>query len=76
MPFENLSHNLTLVSSGAEISSYARHVPGSSRPILVLLHGYPQNNLMWKDFIGEVPEEYPIFVPDLPGYVIHTFPLR
>ncbi|KAF8584075.1 alpha/beta-hydrolase [Ramaria rubella] len=71
MAFSGFTLKLTPVSSGAHISSYHRlpsTTQGKPRPILVLLHGYPQNNLMWKDFVNEIPAEFPVFVPDLPSY--------
>ncbi|KUJ08381.1 putative Fluoroacetate dehalogenase [Mollisia scopiformis] len=37
-------------------------------PILVMLHGYPQTNFMWRHIIPLLPEDIPIFLPDLPGY--------
>ncbi|KAF8517594.1 alpha/beta-hydrolase [Hysterangium stoloniferum] len=63
---------ITPVSSGAHIFSYFRRSPavakGTNLPVLVLLHGFPQNSLMWKTFVEEIPGEYSVFVPDLPGY--------
>lgn len=70
MGFLAFTQHMTPVSSGAQISSYfrrsARVHHGDSCPLIILLHGYPQNNLMWKEFVDEIPVEYPIFVPDLP----------
>jgi len=69
--FASFTHQITQVSSGAHISSQYRrssHARADTLPILVLLHGYPQNNLMWKNFVEEVPPEWSIFVPDLPSY--------
>ena len=37
-------------------------------PILVLLHGYPQSNFMWRHLIPLLPAKIPLFIPDLPGY--------
>ena len=58
--------------SGARVFAYCRRShPGLSNtlPALVLLHGYPQNSLMYKHFVSEIPETWPLLVPDLPGYV-------
>ncbi|QRW16413.1 alpha/beta hydrolase family protein [Rhizoctonia solani] len=38
------------------------------RPILLLLHGYPQNHLMWNEFVKGLPDDFHLVVPDLPGY--------
>ena len=76
--FQGFTHNLSPVSSGAQISSWFR--PGtpenvaSARPLIILLHGYPQNNLMWKDFVNYLPADYDVLVPDLPGYVARINP--
>jgi len=42
--------------------------PKPNTPILVLLHGYPQSNFMWRHLIPLLPTDIPLFVPDLPGY--------
>lgn len=69
MGFSTFTQHMTPVSSGAHISSYFRHsshVRGDSHPVIILLHGYPQNNLMWKNFVDELPVEFSVFAPDLP----------
>lgn len=38
------------------------------RPLLVLIHGYPQNHTMWKEFVKGLPDDFHLVVPDLPGY--------
>jgi haloacetate dehalogenase len=55
------------VSSGAEIVTHYR-TSGSKRPLLLLLHGYPQNSSMWKDFASSIAPDWSLFIPDLPGY--------
>lgn len=42
-------------------------VGGSGMPLL-LLHGYPQNHLMWHSVAGELAERYTVVAADLPGY--------
>ncbi|EJU04409.1 alpha/beta-hydrolase [Dacryopinax primogenitus] len=39
----------------------------SQRPLLVLLHGYPQNHKMWYSFAKHF-RDWDILIPDLPGY--------
>ncbi|KAH6717335.1 putative Fluoroacetate dehalogenase [Leptodontidium sp. MPI-SDFR-AT-0119] len=39
-----------------------------SNPILVLIHGYPQSNFMWRHIIPLLPPQIPLFIPDIPGY--------
>lgn len=66
---ESLEAVYTDCPSGARIFSYCRRGRGLNEalPILVLLHGYPQNNLMYKQFVNEVPGRWRLLVPDLPG---------
>ncbi|CAE6539569.1 unnamed protein product [Rhizoctonia solani] len=57
--------------SGASV--YCKYKLSSSpeatrRPVLLLIHGYPQNHLMWKDFVKGLPDEFHLVVPDLPSY--------
>jgi haloacetate dehalogenase len=41
---------------------------GGSGPGLLLLHGYPENHLMWRDVAPRLAERFTVVVPDLPGY--------
>ncbi|GJJ12321.1 hypothetical protein Clacol_006562 [Clathrus columnatus] len=65
---EGFTEHLTHVSSEATIAGYYRPGQDPTKPVLILLHGYPQNSLMWTSFVTEVPSEFSIYVPDLPGY--------
>ncbi|KUJ17017.1 alpha/beta-hydrolase [Mollisia scopiformis] len=48
---------------------YQRGIYGEiSRPILVLLHGYPQTNFTWRHIIPLLPKDIPLFIPDVYGY--------
>jgi len=40
----------------------------SDAPPVVLLHGYPQSHLCWRDVAPELAEYFDVFVPDLRGY--------
>ena len=55
--------------SGGRIFAFIRRggAENGALPVLVLLHGYPQNSLMYKHFVDEIPGEWPLLVPDLPG---------
>lgn len=64
-----LEHNIhTLEKDG--IFYYHRGLKcGSPKtPVLVLIHGYPQTNFMWRHLIPLLPTNIPLFVPDIPGY--------
>lgn len=53
--------------SGARVFTYRKAGTDAKLPVLVLIHGYPQNSLKYKEFVKEIPSEYTILVPDLPG---------
>jgi len=68
----------TQVPSGAQL--FALYMPAEestederqeegkkSRPLLVLLHGYPQNHKMWYSFARHF-RDWDLLIPDLPGY--------
>lgn len=70
MTFDGFETTYTDTPSGARVFAYVRK--GDSKlPVLVLLHGYPQNALKYKEFVKEIPTQWPLLVPDLPGWV-HT----
>jgi haloacetate dehalogenase len=51
-------------TSGAEINYVAG---GSGRPVL-LLHGYPENHLMWRKIAPELARNHTVVAADLRGY--------
>ncbi len=52
------------VATGVEI---AYRMAGSGTPLL-LLHGYPQNNLMWSRLLPALSERFTVVASDLRGY--------
>ncbi|KZT32286.1 alpha/beta-hydrolase [Sistotremastrum suecicum HHB10207 ss-3] len=74
MSFAAFTQNLTPVTSGAQIFSYYRAglrkdaAAAADRPLIILIHGYPQTHLMWRDFVHLLPTEWDLFIADLPGY--------
>jgi pimeloyl-ACP methyl ester carboxylesterase len=42
-------------------------IGGSGRPV-VLLHGFPQTHLMWRDVAADLADSYTVICPDLRGY--------
>lgn len=71
MAFEGFETTYTDTPSGARVFAYVRK-GDSMLPVLVLLHGYPQNALKYKEFVKEIPPQWPLLVPDLPGWVFTT----
>lgn len=49
-----------------ETSIFARW--GGSGPPLLLLHGFPETHLMWRDIAPALAREFTIICPDLRGY--------
>lgn len=64
MFFTKSFDNLKLTTSEAEINLV--HC-GSGRPLL-LLHGYPQNHVMWHKVAPKMAEHFHVICPDLRGY--------
>src|SRR5579863_1442773 len=53
-----------ITTSGAEIAL----VQGGSDSPLLLVHGYPQNHVMWHKVAPRLAERFTVIVPDLRGY--------
>ena len=41
---------------------------GGEGPPLLLLHGYPQTNVMWHRVAPALARHFTLIIPDLPGY--------
>ncbi|WP_395342821.1 alpha/beta fold hydrolase [Ningiella sp. W23] len=41
---------------------------GSQKPLIVLLHGFPENSWSWQAYINQLSETFTVIAPDLPGY--------
>lgn len=61
--FPEFKH-VTTKTSGATINS----VVGGSGPPLLLLHGYPQTHIEWRDVAPELAKKYTVVASDLRGY--------
>jgi haloacetate dehalogenase len=49
------------------LGSLAVKISGDGHPIL-LLHGFPQTGLMWRDIAPMLSENFKVIIADLPGY--------
>ena len=50
----------------SETSIFVRH--GGEGPPLLLLHGFPQTHLMWRDMASRLASRFTVVAPDLRGY--------
>lgn len=57
-------HYRLITTTGARINVATR---GSGAPLL-LLHGYPESHLMWRDVAPELANSFTVVCPDLRGY--------
>ncbi|KAL8372161.1 hypothetical protein RB595_001790 [Gaeumannomyces hyphopodioides] len=71
--YPDLERHVTPTASGSQVVSYV-HDLGPSRPILTLIHGYPQSSLIWRYVVPELKQKASLFIPELPGYGISTPP--
>lgn len=55
-------------SSDNKLFYYHRGLMDVNRPVLILIHGYPQSNFMWRHLVPLLPPDIPLFIPDIPGY--------
>lgn len=66
--------NHTLITSntisidGRDIHYLRRKGKGTNNPVIICLHGFPENAHAWEPLISELPLGYDIIAPDLPGY--------
>jgi haloacetate dehalogenase len=58
------AETLDIAAAGAQI--FARRL--GSGPPLVLLHGFPQTHLMWRDIAPRLAQQFTAVCPDLRGY--------
>src|SRR5918995_1071026 len=42
--------------------------PAAAPPPIVLLHGFPQTHLMWRDVAADLAADHTVICPDLRGY--------
>ncbi|KAF2758249.1 alpha/beta-hydrolase [Pseudovirgaria hyperparasitica] len=63
-----LTSQTTKTTCGSELFSHARLPTQLEKPVLVLIHGFPNTNYLWRKVIQHLPANQPIFIPDMPGY--------
>jgi len=50
--------------------------PNSSKPALVLLHGFPSSSHQYREVLAELGDEFYLIAPDYPGYGDSSFPSK
>ena len=63
--FPNFRQELFDVGEGIQINAL---VGGQGKQAILLLHGHPENYLMWRLIAPHLAKEYTVVVPDLRGY--------
>ena len=53
---------------GASIHYLSREEEGAKNPLIIMLHGFPENARTWEALIALLPTSLDIIAPDLPGY--------
>lgn len=69
--YPDLRRQETPTGSGSNVVSYSSDL-GNDKPILILVHGYPQSSFIWRHVIPKLTKEVSLFVPELPGYGISS----
>ncbi|MBT1449431.1 alpha/beta hydrolase [Glaciecola sp. XM2] len=62
------SFNKQLSNTNIQYLSAEEDGKASSKPIMIMLHGFPENSWSWEHYIEAMSGHYSIFAPDLPGY--------
>ena len=47
---------------------FYREAGEESRPVVLLLHGFPASSFMFRDLIPRLADQYRVIAPDLPGF--------
>ena len=66
VPLPDLFKRVTLAPGGVRINTLVGGNESGS-PVL-LLHGYPQTHVMWRDAAPLLAERFTVVAADLPGY--------
>ena len=53
---------------GASIHYLSREEEGAKNPLIIMLHGFPENAHTWEGLMAILPTTLDIIAPDLPGY--------
>lgn len=48
--------------------SYLHVKQTAAKPVMIFLHGFPENSWTWYEYLLEFGQNYDVYAPDLPGY--------
>ena len=68
------THYRKINIDGIEI--FYREAGDSSRPTILLLHGFPSSSHMYRDLITNLADDFHLVAPDYPGFGNSAMPLR
>ncbi|WP_420144133.1 alpha/beta fold hydrolase [Sphingobium sp.] len=68
----SFEHFTTRYVDSGDVRIFVRH--GGSGPPLLLLHGYPETHMMWRQVAGRLAPHFTIVAPDIRGYGRSTQP--
>lgn len=60
------------VTLDSSVSMFYRHAGPPEKPILLLLHGYPNSSVYYRDLMWLLSPCYRVIAPDLPGFGFTT----
>ena len=66
-----LQRNETPTSTSKKVVSYTSDL-GPSKPIVMLIHGYPQSSFEWRNIVPSLLNKVSLYIPELPGYGISS----
>jgi pimeloyl-ACP methyl ester carboxylesterase len=61
------SSKIQLSSTDIQYLSKQEQSSGA-KPVMILLHGFPENSWSWEHYIEVLSAEFKVFAPDLPGF--------
>ncbi|HEY9005006.1 alpha/beta fold hydrolase [Ohtaekwangia sp.] len=64
----------TITIDGVKI--FYREAGETSRPLILLLHGFPSSSHMYRDLINDLADRYHLIAPDYPGFGNSDMPAR
>lgn len=72
MSSSQTSNNYTTLPDG--ITVFYREAGDSSKPVILLLHGFPSSSHQFRNLIPRLSASYHVIAPDMPGFGFTTVP--